>query len=166
IQVMPNHTANELMYTFEEKNSKAKFKDLLDQYEDFKNDNTSSSKATEISTNAWHIIDWIFNEFPNIHLMNSIGDFRDALYPLCPSLKIMHDIANGSKHSKVSRPKASIKKTNKHIGPFSNIFSGQFDQTHLEIEMEDGTTLYFVDEIGLVIIFWKDYFRNTLNIND
>jgi hypothetical protein len=152
------------MYTFEDKNSEAKFKDLLDQYEDFRNDDTSSAKAIEVCTNAWHIIDWIFNEFPNVHLMNSIGDFRNSIYPLCPSLKIMHDIANGSKHSKVSRPKAAIKKTKKHIGPYSKVFSRVFDQTHLEIEMEDGTTLYFVDEIELVINFWKDYFNNTLLI--
>ncbi|MDI1304656.1 MAG: hypothetical protein PSX42_07420 [bacterium] len=159
---MPNY--KETMYTFEDKNSEAKFKDLLDQYSEFKKDNTSSVKATEVCTNAWHIIDWIYNEFPNIHSMSSIGNFRDSLYPHCQSLKIMHDIANGSKHSKVSRPKASIKKTNKHFGPFSNVFSREFDQTHLEIEMEDETTLYFVDEIELVIIFWKDYFKNTLNI--
>jgi hypothetical protein len=30
--------------------------------------------------------------------------------------------------------------------------------------MEDGTILYFVDEIEIVIKFWKDYFKNRLKI--
>ncbi|MGA9638575.1 MAG: hypothetical protein WBQ70_08760 [Flavobacterium sp.] len=159
---MPNYI--ETMYTFEDKTSEDRLKDLLLQYEEFEKDDTSSVKATELCTNAWHLVDWVFEEFKGVHLMSSIGDFRATLYPECESLKIMHDIANGSKHSKVSRPKASIKTTLKHEGPFSNIFSREFDQTSLEIEMEDGTILYFVDEIEIVIKFWKDYFKNRLNI--
>lgn len=96
--------------------------------------------------------------------MSSIGDFRETLYPECRALKIMHDIANGSKHSKVSRTKASIMTTLRYKGPFSIVFSREFDQTSLEIEMEDGTILYFVDEIEIVIKFWKDHFKNRLDI--
>lgn len=159
--VIPNY--KETMYTFEDKTSKDRLKDLLLQYEEFKKDDTSSVKATELCTNAWHLVDWVFEEYKDVHLMASIGDFRETLYPECGSLKIMHDIANGSKHSKVSRPKASIKTTLKHEGPFSNVFSREFDQTSLEIEMEDGTILYFVDEIEIVIKFWKDHFKNRLD---
>ena len=152
------------MYTFEDKTSKDKFKELIHQYEEFRDDDTSSVKATELCTNAWHLIDWIFNEFKEIHQKENIGDFRETLYPDCESLKIMHDIANGTKHSKVSRPKASIKETKKHIGAFSREFSREFEQTNLLIEMENGEVLYFVDEIEKVMEFWKDYFKSKLNI--
>jgi len=152
------------MYTFEDKTSEDKLKDLICQYKEFEKDDTSSVKAIELCTNAWHLTDWVYEQFKTIHLMNSLGDFRETLYIDCESLKIMHDIANGAKHSKVSRPKASIKKTKKHIGAFSSVFSRAFDTTSLEIEMEDGTTLYFVDEIEIVINFWKSYFKNKLNI--
>ena len=154
------------MYTFEDKTSEDKFRELIQQYKEFKEDDTSSLKATELCTNAWHLIDWVYNEFPEIHKNESLGDFRETLYPICESLKIIHDIANGSKHSKVSRPKAAIKKTDKHIGPFSNVFSRVFDQTYLEIEMEDGTKLYFIDIIESVMNFWKEYFKNKLEIEE
>jgi len=137
---------------------------LLKQYEDFKVAVTSTTKALALSTDAWHLIDWVFNEFKAIHLMSDLGVFRETLYPQCTSLKIMHDIANGAKHSKISKPKASIKETRKHIGPFSSVFSREFDQTSLEIELEDGTILHFVDEIEAVINFWIDYFRNNLKV--
>ncbi len=152
------------MYTFEEKTSEDKFKDLIYQYDEFKNDNTSSVKATELCTNAWHLVDWVFNEFKEIHQTEQIGDFRETLYPECQSLKIMHDIANGSKHSTVSRPKASIKKTEKHLGQYSSQYSSDYNITILKIEMENGETLYFIDEIELVINFWKNYFKNKLKI--
>ena len=151
-------------YTFENKTSQDKFKELLLQYDEFRKDSTNSTKATELSVNAWHLIDWIFEEFRAIHLTNSIGDFRTTLYPQCESLKIMHDIANGAKHSEVTRPKATIKSTGRPEGAFESAFAREFEQTYLEIVMEDGTKLWFVDEIAKVIKFWKEYFRDRLNI--
>lgn len=56
--VIPNY--KETMYTFEDKNSKDTLKDLLLQYEEFKKDDTSSVKPTELCTNTWHLIDWGF----------------------------------------------------------------------------------------------------------
>ncbi|MBC8052029.1 MAG: hypothetical protein H7Y13_03095 [Sphingobacteriaceae bacterium] len=152
------------MYSFDTRTSEDKLKELLNQYEDFKQNNTSSAKAAELSTNAWHLTDWVFEEFKVVHLMLTLGDFRETLYPECPSLKIMHDIANGSKHSKVSRPKALIKETKRRIGPFSSVFSRAFSQTTLQIEMADGCILYFLDEIENVISFWKSYFESQLKI--
>lgn len=152
------------MHSFGTHTSKEKLEQLLEQYEDFKSDDTSIRKANDLSINSWHIIDWIFEEFKNIHLTSSIGDFRATLYPLCQSLKIMHDIANSAKHSELTRPKAAIKEIRKHLGPFSSVFSREFDQTILEIEMLDGSVIYFVDEIEKVIEFWKDYFKTKLNI--
>jgi hypothetical protein len=151
------------MYSFENKTSVDKLKELLSQYEEFKKDNTSSVKATELSTNAWHLTDWVYEEFKDAQSWTSLGNFREILYPDCPSLKIMHDITNGSKHSKVSRPKAAIKETRKKPGPFSAVFSRQFKQTTLEIELEDGSVLYFIDEIETVLEFWKEYFKTTLD---
>lgn len=56
--VIPN--IKETMYTFEDKKSKDRLKDLLLQYEEFKKDDTSSVKATELFTNTWHLVDWGF----------------------------------------------------------------------------------------------------------
>lgn len=153
------------MYSFETRTAADKLTEFLSQYEAFKGDNSSSSaKAIELSTNSWHLTDWVFEEFKAIHQQTTIGVFRETLYPLCPSLKIMHDIANGSKHSKVSRPKATIKETRKYDGEFSQEFSSEHNISALVIEMENGSVLYFMAEIKAVISFWTDYFENELGI--
>jgi hypothetical protein len=148
-------------------NSTKKLNELILEYDDFLKDDLIEYKANNLSTNAWHIIDWVLREFENIHGFNRIEDLRNSLYPQCGSLKIMHDIANASKHNNLNRPKASIKTTNNHKGDFcSKDFSGaDFNVSRLEIELEDGTILNFKNEIKIVINFWKDYFKNTLQIN-
>ncbi len=151
-------------YSFDIKNSRDKLKNLLSQYEEFLLDDTSVNKALELSTNSWHMTDWIFEEFKSLHSKPNLGDFRETLYPNCPSLKLMHDIANGEKHSQVSRPKANIKETRKHNGSFDSSFDDSFDTSGLEIELDDGSVLDFAEEIKKVINFWENYFKNELNI--
>lgn len=153
------------MLSFENKASLDKLKDLLILYNEFKDDDTSSLKAETLSLNSWHLTDWVFEEFKSIHLQSKLGEFREQLYPKCLSLKIMHDLATGAKHNKISHPKASIKLARKHDGDFNSDFSRDFDVDSLEIEMDDGRVLDFIDEIELVIKFWIKYFNEVLKIN-
>ena len=142
-------------------NSVKKLKELIFEYEDFLKDDLIEYKANNLCTNAWHIIDWVLVEFENIHGYSNIADLRNSLYPRCNSLKIMHDIANSSKHKSLDRPKASIKTTGIHEGDFckEDFLSDDFDVSRLKIELEDGTILDFNDEIENVIEFWKSYFN-------
>ncbi len=145
-------------------NSKIKFSQLINQWEGFKKNPTSIELALDLSSNAWHLTDWVGKEFFGATGRQALGDFREKLYPHCESLRIMHDIANYSKHAELSRPKAQLKEVKKHIGPYSRVFARQFNQTYLKIEMLDGTVLHFEDEIEKVINFWIDYFKNQLGI--
>lgn len=155
-------------YVFDQNSSKKKMKELLVLYEDFLKDYASSTKALHIATESWHLIDWIFNEFPTIHNLDlrNIGPFRETLYPLCDSLKIMHDLANSSKHSKVDNEKGRIQEARLHLGDFSTSdwCKDDFNVSRLEIILKNGTKLYFEDEIKKVVDFWKSYFINQLNI--
>lgn len=144
-------------YNFGTNNSKQKFEDILNEYEDYKFDETNILKACNLSSNLWHLSDWTFKEQSNF---NNLGDFRDHLYSQCDSLKIFHDIANASKHKDVSRPKTKINTTTKNIGDFSNEFDrNDFDVSKLTIELEDGEILDLYEEIEKVILFWKKYFN-------
>ncbi|MDP5198886.1 hypothetical protein [Flavobacterium sp. DG2-3] len=147
-------------------NSAKKLEELIFEYHDFRKDNLTEYKANNLCTNAWHIIDWVFVEFENIHGYDKIGDLRSSLYPRCHSLKIMHDIANASKHKNLDRPKAFIRTTSIHEGDFckEDFSSDDFDVSRLEIVLEDETTLDFNEEIQNVIEFWKSYFSNDLQI--
>ena len=142
-------------YNFGTNDSKQKLEDILNEYEDYKFDERNILKASNLSSNLWHLSDWTFKEQSNF---NNLGDFRDHLYSQCDSLKFFHDIANASKHKDVSRPKAKINTTKKYIGDFSNEFDrNDFDVSKLIIELEDGEILDLYEEIEKVVNFWKKY---------
>jgi len=137
-------------------NSKDKLKLLIEEYEIYRKDLLSEKLATSLSEGAWSLADWVFAEQTK---ESDKGKFRIDLFSQCPSLLIMHDIANVSKHKVLDRPKASIKRAHKHSGAFSQAFSKEFDISCLIIEMEDGTKTYFEEEIENVISFWKTYIK-------
>ncbi len=146
--------------TFGTDTAKDKYQEFLEEYTEYKDDKTSVKKARNLAITAWHLVDWSFEDYKPLHNLDKIGDFRQTLYPSCPSLKIMHDLANASKHKNLDRPKADLKNTEKHIGTFSHEFSKEFDTTYLAIELMDGTKLDFEEEIDKVKLFWDNYFAN------
>ena len=76
----------------------------------------------------------------------------------------MQDISNGTKHFTITKYPPSVKNTELHKGAFSNAFSRAFDISALEIELTNGTKLYFEDEIEKVINFWENYFLTELRV--
>lgn len=152
-------------YNFGEYNSVEKLKNLVKNFENFKNDNSDVSSALELCSNAWHLTDFVFEEYKSNLALTDLGTFRNSLFTSCDKLRIIHDLANASKHGgELSRPKASIKKTEKHHGAFSSGFSSDFDISYLSIILEDNTELDFFDVISDVVEFWELYFKNKLGV--
>jgi len=141
-----------------------KYDEFLNDYFNYKTENTSVRWAKTVAISAWHLIDWVFNEYKTIHGCLGIGDFRNELFRQCESLKIMHDIANATKHQNLTKPKAKIRNTKKHLGAYSSDYSSDYDITYLEIEMNDGKKSSFEEHIDMVKEFWGNYFGK-LNIN-
>lgn len=139
-----------------------KFDEFLQDYDEFIDDELSVKRAMRLSTSAWHLVDWIFEEHKPIHGFNDIGSFRESLYPNCESLKIMHDLANATKHKILTRPKADIKNTEEYQGDFcpKDFSAEDYDVSYLEIEKNDGTKLRFINEIRSVKEFWQEYFQS------
>lgn len=146
--------------TFGTDTARDKYQEFLEEYAEYKKDEISVKKALNIATTAWHLVDWTFDDYKVIHHTTNIGEFRETLYPDCQSLKIMHDLANASKHKNLDRPKANLKNTTTHLGSFSRDFSSDFDKTHLQIELDNGTKLHFQGEIDKVKAFWDNFFKN------
>jgi hypothetical protein len=115
---------------------------------------------------AWHITDWCYHEF-NSFLNASypkLSLFQKSIKSQCPSLQIMHDITNGSKHYLLTMHKPIIKSTDLYNGEFSNEFSNEFDISILEIELKNETKIYFEDEIKKSVHFWLTYLRETFSL--
>lgn len=134
------------------------FKKLLEDYQDFVDENTSARVAINCAMTAWHLVDWIAAE-------KGISDrdftkFKEDLIAQCPSLQAMQDISNGSKHCNITKYTPRIINTKKHIGDFSNDFNNDFDITRLMIVTKDGSNMTFEDEIQNVIQFWRNYFND------
>jgi hypothetical protein len=139
--------------------AKDKYDSFLVEFEEYINDDLSTNKAQRVATSAWHLVDWVFEYHKEVHHFNDLGLFRASLYPNCESLKIMHDLANATKHLIVSRQKGDIKDTREHSGTFDSTFDLTFDTSYLEIEKNDGTKLSFDSEIKKVKQFWDEYFK-------
>ena len=143
---------------FGKDNAKDKYEEFLADYNDYKNDDLNIVKAKRVAVSSWHLVDWTFQEYQSSHNYSELGSYRESLYPDCDSLKIMHDIANTTKHKLLTRPKANLKNTKEHKGGFSSDFSFDFDISYLELEKNDGTILRFIEETEKVKDFWDNYF--------
>ncbi|WP_162141776.1 hypothetical protein [Daejeonella oryzae] len=140
---------------------------MIKEYKLFKKDHTSASRALDLCNNAWHMTDWVFREYKSVHLQPTLGKFRETLYPECNALKIMHDIANGSKHLTLDfgREKGDIKDTRTtYTEEFTCEFTSEFGDTIHQVELNNGSMLNIQDEIGQVVSFWINYFHTKLDI--
>jgi hypothetical protein len=144
--------------SFDIKNASDFFKKLLEDHEEFKKEPLSSRLAINCAMTAWHIIDWIYWEYHSSD--SSLSKFQIKMKNECPSLQIMHDITNGAKHYKLTRHMPEVKDTSLHKGGFSSGFSLGFNISILVLEKEDGSILYFEEEIANVVLFWQGYFIN------
>lgn len=145
------------MLSFDIKYSRDLLQKLIEDFEELKNNPLSSRIAINCAMTAWHLTDWVFKEYIARHGYAKTGEFRDSLG--CPSLFIMHDIANGSKHLEVSRPKSIISETEAHNGFFGPAFFDfkSFDVDSFKLIMENGEAKLFTDEVARAVTFWKQY---------
>jgi hypothetical protein len=143
--------------SFDIKTSADLFKILLEDYKEFDANRTSSRHALHCAIMSWHMIEWVYKEFePQL----SEDLFKKNIIQQCPSLEIMRNLANGTKHNKRSGESQAIKGTELHLGVFSKEFSREFDTSHLKIELRDGRKIYFEDEIKKAMLFWTEYLKS------
>lgn len=112
--------------------------------------------------------DWVFQGIKKTtpgtnserkHYDKELDDFKKELRTRCPSLSLMQDICNGSKHAIITRYIPDVKNTEESPGDFSDDFGKDFNIDELVIELEN-ETLYFSDAIEKVITFWRNYLDN------
>ena len=153
-------------FGFEIKTTLDFYKKLLEDYNEFCNDKTSSRVALNCVMTAWHLTEWSYNEF--FHQLfphfSTLASYQKEIKKECPSLQIMHDLANGTKHYRLTRHIPIIKETILHKGIFSSDFSRDFDVSTLDIELKDGKRIYFEDELSTTINFWNKYLQTNFNI--
>jgi len=160
----------EVSYSFEIQDSRDLFLEFLRRYDEYQNDVMSSGNAVVCAILAWHVVDWIYEEFPSVTgSFKKKSDFQKASKAKCLSLEYIQDIANGTKHKGIDMYKPSVKNTDAKEGSFSEFFSGfsheSFDKSGLRMTLDDGSEVYFDEEIFNIKEFLHNYFTNTLGVN-
>jgi hypothetical protein len=70
-------------------------------------------------------------------------------------MRILHDLANTTKHKELTSPKTKIRETRIHGGGFSTGFSKAFNVSRLEVHYNDDARIDVDDLIKLSIEYWK-----------
>lgn len=149
------------MKSFGAKNPEDQLKEIITEYYDFVDNHLNATKANNICVNLWQLNDWIY-KFYNIE--DSIPVFRNKLFESCPYLRVVHDIANASKHFELDRSKSSLKEARKHEGVFDHTFDSSFDMSKLEVVLEDDVTISDKNLIKTALDFWIKFFLDNYEI--
>ena len=151
-------------YSFEIKTSKDFLNKLIIEVSDYERQLTSSRHAINAAMTAWHLVDWVYNEFNFNSTFPNFSDFKIYIKSRCPKLQIMNDIATGSKHFQINSYPPKVQETKLHEGAYSDEYSREYDISTLQVVVNN-ETYNFIDELENVRDFWKEYFSNELNIN-
>jgi hypothetical protein len=137
--------------------------DLLNKLEgDFRiycDDRLSSSKAINCVYSAWHLSDWWYEESTGAPSEEGKRAYQRKLREDHDFLRFMSDLANGSKHVRLSDPKVRVKSTKTHNGDFSDDFSDDFDISRLVLVLKDGIEVDFQVELSKAIEYWRAELR-------
>jgi hypothetical protein len=136
--------------------SKALLQKAVVDYGNYSKEPSSVYAAMDCAFSCWHLVDWVWNEYES---HRKIAELRQEFFAACPYLRVMHDIANGSKHAQIERPKSEM--TNATIEQ-SYVAEGYVAEGYIAKEV----TIYFTDGssqamstlLHNVIEFWQTYF--------
>ena len=130
--------------------------------ERFKDDDLNEDLARECACKAWHLCDHVSKAFGPNSPFASLRELQENARDVCPELAYLQDICIESKHGEIKTYVAHIKvkEARHHRGAFSNAFSRAFDISHLEIELLDGQTVFFIDVVDRAVGFWVDFFED------
>lgn len=145
------------------------FLKLKQEQESLEANLTSSRYAINAAMTAWHLIEWVWalSVDANPEVKKQIGKhskdlttFRTFLIDQCPQMETMRCICGGSKHLGVDGN--SLKSTSVYGGSFNRSFGKGFDVARLEVEKNDGSLVYFDNELEAVVDFWERFFNTHL----
>lgn len=140
-------------------------KRLTDKYNAIHNDSLDVDKALDFCLAAWSMADWVYRwKYPHPLEKRSdeskrLDQFRQIeIFAKCAEMEIMSDIANGTKHFKLTRPIKDIESLDvKSTGAFSTAFSFGFDRPSLNVKFQNGEVIILNVAIKTVYKFWLTY---------
>lgn len=155
------HTATK---SFEIRTAREYLDELLrPAHADFMQDALSSRKAIACVIFAWHLHDWVWAQHKKmlktkLDLKNKDPDYVNFLFKECPELKVLQELATGSKH--FHSDYSDVDGTELTHGFVGSLYP-PFTQSRLTVKT--GETLHFTDcLLDKVVDFWNGFFAQHL----
>lgn len=142
------------------KSSKDLFDKLLSDFDLFKGDVSAIYKALDCALSAWHLTDWVYNEYERNNYPGGIGLMRQAFQAQCGALGTMHDIITNTKHFTVSKPQSDMTQGfNSFEDRIAPTITPMIGSDWLMIEFSSGETKTMYQLINEAVEFWTLYFE-------
>jgi hypothetical protein len=155
--------SRKMVHSFEIQTAAELFSAMEDQFRDYLADGLSSRKAVMSAMLCWHIADWVYAESAALQSkFPKLVDFHRHITSQCPSLQVMQDVTNGTKHRDLRTRRAGIVRTEPRHGAFSPEFSRDFDRAELTIHLDDGSSTAFDIEFRKALNYWRQFFAAEL----
>ncbi len=142
-------------FSFEIQTASDLLQKLEEDFQIYCNDRLSSSKAINCVYSAWHLSDWWYEESTTTPTEEGKKAYQRKLREDHDSLRFMSDLANGSKHVRLSDKKVRVASTKTHNGDFSDDFSDDFDISRLVLILKDGIEVDFQEELSKALDHWR-----------
>lgn len=127
--------------------------DVVDRY---LLDNLNEELAVNCANKLWHLCDWYYKQNEELLKLNQLSDFQAICGNENSNLRILRDICNGSKHGTIEKTRnPMIRRALKHSGAYSSAYSNAYDVSVLEVELTDGSVVYFDDVVKSVYEYWQ-----------
>lgn len=136
---------------------------LRDEWNDFRDNQDSPSKATTAFTTAYHLIEWYWaakvkkDATLRSHLgVHSKDEFGDYCRRYCPELEIAQDIANGTK--RFATNSRAVQNTTKAGGWDETPWDvAPWDETSLLLKLKVGHWVLARDVLLKLVAFWNNF---------
>ena len=128
---------------------------LEEDFQIFLADPLSSSKALNCVLSAWHMSDWWYEESDHTPTEQGKKEYQRNLRKDHDFFRFISDIANGSKHVRLTDLKVKVKDTRAHQGDFNNDFDFDFDVSCLKMTLSDDSERTFVIELEKALNYWR-----------
>ncbi|MCP3929683.1 MAG: hypothetical protein GY705_11350 [Bacteroidetes bacterium] len=124
--------------------------------QEFFSDDLNGKLARDCAQYLWHLCDWYYEEHKATLNFTQLSDLQGTYGKRCPSLRVIRDVCNGTKHCKLKRTRnPKVQATKKREGGLSSAFNQGFDASALVVELKDGSELYFTKAVEKSFEFWK-----------
>lgn len=121
--------------------------------------------AFNLATSLWHLIEWVAADPTTNCGSNDARKLQDHLVAQCPALGVMHDIATGFKHWRVSTPRGGVEDSHLELLGATLVFGAggpmSENAAQFTVNLSDGQDVPLQPLFVAALQFWQQYLSSS-----